>query len=145
MCHLFLVETSPSQESPAQTRHASLPDVTDTATATGQAINQFMTPSEIALRALSPEIEEFFDVDIILPHLLKCHLLTEYDEQLDNRIFPRDRRRKTQYRLITMLHKQGPEAFDLFVKCLIDSSEGHSNHRELAMKLKAGEEKGREW
>ena len=139
--HLFLVETSPSQESPAQTRHASLPDVTDTAPATGQAlaVKQSKTPSEIALRALSPEIEEYLDVDIILPHLLRCHLLTKY-EQEEHLFFPRDRTRKTRD-LIIRLSNKGPKAFDLFVECLINSSEGHSSHRELAMKLKAEKEK----
>ena len=136
MCQLFPIETSPSLASHAQTGHASLPDVT--ATETPEAVKQSKTPSEIALHVLSPDIESDLDVDIILPHLLKRHLLTKDQEEHLN--LSRTRTKKARD-LITWLPKKGTESFDLFTTCLIDSSKGHKSHLELAKKLKAEKEK----
>jgi len=78
---------------------------------------------------------DLLDFATLVPVLNKYHLLTRDDKYtLVNRLIPPTERANAL--VYMMLPSKGPEAFNLFLKCLQEEKE-HMGHQALAKKLNA--------
>ena len=112
------------------------------------SVSTSMSPSETALHRAYADIKTSLDVDLVLPYLLQRYLLSQ--AQVESLQLHGKSHTMKIYNLTMWLSQKGPNFLDLFIQCLIDSSEGKKDHRHhiLAEKLRAeraAAESGEHW
>lgn len=85
---------------------------------------------ELVMKHIQPNLLDF---PTLVPVLNKYHLLTQNDNYIliNNLIPPLERANALMYEI---LPSKGPEAYEVFVKCLQEEKE-HLGHQELARKI----------